>query len=210
MVILRFDDVGNSSHPRKKSSRGLLVLGLVATLLGIGSAFASTTITINGGASTNIGQGVSYVSACDDNIKIGLTNSLIGSTDSATVDSDGKIKGRPRFSTASLVLSDINSNLFDTQTATGCGGEYLDLQIFRSIGSDNYQAYTCGQIGATGNLLDAAGVSSPGAVSCTESRTISIHIPVSNTNSSWTIPITPAPGLSPLDISYFTIVSRSA
>ena len=68
MEILRFEDQGPSAPHRKKSSRGFLIVGLIATLFGISSAFASSTITINGTNAVNLGQGVVTVSGCDSSI----------------------------------------------------------------------------------------------------------------------------------------------
>lgn len=219
MEILRFDDAESTSARRKKSSRGMIVVGLIATLFGVGTAFASTTISINGGAATNIGQGVSAVSACDDDITIGINNSLnIDDEGRTSVEDDGSGKkpGRPKFTSSGIVLSKIDSRPFDTSTATGCGGEVIELQIFRLVskGSEVNQAYTCGQLGITGSsrLRNSSGSDSPSSFGCTSSsRTISFIVPQTDEmESSWTVPINPAPGLSPLDISYFTIVSRSA
>ena len=68
MEILRFEEVGSPTLLRKKSSKGLIAIGLVATLFGISSAFASSTITINGTNQVSLGQGVVTVSGCDTNI----------------------------------------------------------------------------------------------------------------------------------------------
>ena len=68
MEILRFEDQGPKAPNRKKSSRGFLIVGLIATLFGISSAFASSTITINGTNAVNLGQGVVTVSGCDSSI----------------------------------------------------------------------------------------------------------------------------------------------
>ena len=63
MEILRFNEAASTTPQRKKSSRGMIALGLVATLFGVGSALASTTITINSDTNINVGQGVSEVTA---------------------------------------------------------------------------------------------------------------------------------------------------
>jgi hypothetical protein len=68
MEILRFEEAGSPTPLRKKSSKGLIAIGLVATLFGISSAFASSTITINGTNQVDLGQGVVTVSGCDTNI----------------------------------------------------------------------------------------------------------------------------------------------
>ena len=68
MEILRFEEAPTGAPKRKKSSRSFLALGLVATLFGISTAFASSTITINSDNKVNLGQGVVTVSGCDSNI----------------------------------------------------------------------------------------------------------------------------------------------
>ena len=68
MEILRFEEAATTAPKRNKSSKGFLTLGLVATLFGIGSAFASSTITINATNAVDLGQGVVTVSGCDSNI----------------------------------------------------------------------------------------------------------------------------------------------
>ena len=68
MQILRFEEATPTAPKRKKSSMGYVALGLVATVFGLGSAFASSTITINAANEVNLGQGVVTVSGCDSNI----------------------------------------------------------------------------------------------------------------------------------------------
>jgi len=68
MEILRFEDTESPAPKRKHRSKGLVALGLVAALMGIGTAFASSTITVNGTNQVNLGQGVVTVSGCDTNI----------------------------------------------------------------------------------------------------------------------------------------------
>ena len=68
MEILRFEDTESPAPKRKHRSKGLVALGLVAALMGIGTAFASSTITVNGNNQVNLGQGVVTVSGCDSNI----------------------------------------------------------------------------------------------------------------------------------------------
>ena len=68
MEILRFEDTESPAPKRKHRSKGLVALGLVAALMGIGTAFASSTITVNVDNKVNLGQGVVTVSGCDSNI----------------------------------------------------------------------------------------------------------------------------------------------
>jgi hypothetical protein len=72
MEILRFDSSGSTSTNGKKSSKGMLAIGLIATLFGIGSAFATTTssITVNDGQNISIGQGITTFTTCDEFIAI--------------------------------------------------------------------------------------------------------------------------------------------
>jgi hypothetical protein len=219
MEILRFDDAGSTSQRGKKSSRGMIVVGLVATLFGVSTALASTTITINGGAATNVGQGISAVSACDDDITIDVINSLNTNGDGKVVDdNDHVLKGssaKPKFTTSGIDLSKINSRAFDTSTAVGCGGETLELQIYQQVGRGTeaiQQAFTCGELGLSSGdpkLFDVAGVSVTNDISC-DNRTISFVVPIRDSAAyTWRIPLKVSVGLSPLDISYFTLVSRS-
>ena len=59
MEILRFEEAPSSAPKRKKSSKGYLAVGLVATLFGVSSAFATNSITINNDQNISLGQGIS-------------------------------------------------------------------------------------------------------------------------------------------------------
>jgi len=222
MEILRFEDAEKSAPNRKKSARGMFIVGLVATLFGVGTAFASTTITINSDQPIDVGQGVSAVSACDDNIKINVNNSLNVNGSGQVSDETGTVlKGtnaKPKFTTTGIVLSDIDSHPFDTSTAIGCGGEVLELQIYQKVGNGTeaiQQGITCGILGlSSGTTLlkynDEHETSTSSTVNC-DNRKITFIVPTTNSpTSSWLIPLKVSVGNSPLDISYFTLISRSA
>lgn len=70
MEILRFEEAPTSAPQRKKSSRGFIALGFVATLFGVSTAFASSTITINSNTPIALGQGVSVFTTCDTKIGV--------------------------------------------------------------------------------------------------------------------------------------------
>ena len=70
MEILRFEEATTTAPKRKRSSKGFLTLGFVAAVFGIGTAFASSTITINSSVPIALGQGVSVVAACDDAMNV--------------------------------------------------------------------------------------------------------------------------------------------
>jgi len=120
MEILRFEDQGPSAPHRKKSSRGFLVVGLIATLFGISSAFASSTITINTDNKVNLGQGVVTVSGCDSSIGFKPETVL---NDSAT---------------AFRVTGFIIGYQFDTSTAglidnVACSGKQLKIRLYKDV-----------------------------------------------------------------------------
>ena len=68
MEILRFEESDAPAPKKKRPSKGLLALGLVAALMGIGTAFASSTITLNKDNITPLGAGVTAVTTCDQEI----------------------------------------------------------------------------------------------------------------------------------------------
>jgi hypothetical protein len=70
MQILRFEEAATTAPKRKKSSKGYLAMGLVATLFGVSSAFATNSITINANNNISLGQGISTFTTCDDTIAV--------------------------------------------------------------------------------------------------------------------------------------------
>lgn len=70
MEILRFEEAPSSAPKRKKSSKGYLAVGLVATLFGVSSAFATNSITINNDQNISLGQGISTFTTCDSYIAV--------------------------------------------------------------------------------------------------------------------------------------------
>ena len=70
MEILRFEEASTSAPKRKKSSKGYLAVGLVATLFGVSSAFATNSITINNDQNISLGQGISTFTTCDSYIAV--------------------------------------------------------------------------------------------------------------------------------------------
>ena len=72
MEILRFEEESAPAPKKKHRSKGLIALGLVATMMGAGTALATTssTISINGGTDIQLGQGVTAVVGCDTQIGV--------------------------------------------------------------------------------------------------------------------------------------------
>ena len=164
MEILRFNEAVSTSPMRKKSSRGMIALGLVATLFGVGSALASSTIQINSGDPINVGQGVSLVTACDEDnmIDIRFGTALKGKTEIDEEDdvgrgldkAKGELRGKPVFFTNNIVLSKVDGRANNEETGFGCGTQYFTLQVYYNPSNDEIadvvKPYTCGQLGLRG------------------------------------------------------------
>ncbi|CAN2211977.1 hypothetical protein MCEMRE195_01015 [Candidatus Nanopelagicaceae bacterium] len=147
MEILRFEDQGPSAPHRKKSSRGFLIVGLIATLFGISSAFASSTIQINGGNAINLSQGVQAVTGCDPQIGLLPQTQL---SDSLTSFNFSSLRvGYHYNSDAAWGIA----NQVDTSTVPSCLGKSLKVQFYKKSNSGGApSALTCSQMGASDAL----------------------------------------------------------
>lgn len=184
MEILRFDGAGGSSAQGKKSSKGLLAIGLVATLFGIGSAFASSTITINSNAPIALGQGVTAVTACDENISIApTTNMRVGDSG-------------PKFYIDTITVSNVDTST--TVAGIGCKDKAFDLQIFNAD-TVTATAYSCSVMG---NFPQSVLGTKTGATCTTESKKISFTI--DGSRSTFAIQFSNFDAA----IGYITLVSR--
>jgi len=187
MEILRFDNAESTTPQRKKSSKGMLAVGLVATLFGISSAFASSTITINSDAPIALGQGVTAVTACDTAI------SLVPSTE-MTVET-----GTPTFFMTSLAISQIDAKATVTETGLGCGGKIFDIQIF----NDSKVAYSCADLNPGATAQELGG--DPQVLTCASNK-LSFPVAAADSDRSYVIAFTKAPST----MSYITLVTREA
>ena len=197
MEILRFEEVGSPTPLRKKSSRGMIIAGLVATLFGIGSAFASTSISINSGNAVGVGSGVSLVTACDTAITLAPHSVVVTGGDSG-----------PVFNTDYIAISNVDTATTSVSTGLGCGGQYFDLQVFTGATSSAV-AYTCTKLNHDLGFNVTYDDGTPKVISATcSSSIISFQIPtgILAANPVFTVPFTSAN----LDISYLTLVSRSS
>jgi hypothetical protein len=168
----------------------MLVVGLVATLFGISSAFASSTITINGAAPIALGQGVTAVTACDTAISLVPTTEMSVET------------GTPTFFMTSLAINGIDASLSDSTTAgLGCGNKIFDIQIFNA----SNVAYTCAALHANAQISDVKGYLHD--LNCVDSNKLSFTVvAVADTNRPYLIEFAKAPS----DISYITLVTRES
>jgi len=80
MEILRFDEPDAPTPKRKRPSKAWLALSMVAALMGVGTAFASSTIQLN---NVQLGQGVTSVVACDNSIGVVPKTGLVFESDVA-------------------------------------------------------------------------------------------------------------------------------
>jgi len=213
MEILRFEDTESPAPKRKHRSTGLVALGLVAALMGIGTAFASSTIQINGNNPVTLGQGVTQVTGCDSAISVttaaglstpNINTSLATATPSAL---------QPTFYLKNLILAEIDNNKFDATTGIGCGGKYLAVQVFHSVAGDTLgttkeEARTCDALGfdhsEPPSIADAAGPTSLATETCSKS-VIYVGIPTGHLTTYATTLSFPTSVSSDLD--FVTVVS---
>ena len=196
MEILRFDEAGSSTPQRKKSSKGMLAVGLVATLFGISSAFASSTIQINGNAPIALGQGVTAVTACDDKISIDPITTM------KIVDS------KPDFYLETITVTDVDTATTNVDTGIGCGGKFFELEIYKTVedaGTKTTSAYKCEEL----NLISLTAFTSiAGGVVSSKCETGDTKIRFAVQKGLTGNPIFSISfNDGPADISYFTLVS---
>ena len=148
MEILRFEEAPSGAPKRKKSSRSFLALGLVAALFGVSTAFASSTIQINGPANlVALGQGVAAVLGCDPEVTItpdaGLTTPTATASPSAAP--------APTFNLARIIVAGIDTTATNPTTGLGCAGVDFKIQVFHTDnsvpGSKTEKAYSCSELG---------------------------------------------------------------
>jgi hypothetical protein len=147
MEILRFEDSTSPAPKRKKSSKGYITLGFVAAVFGIGSAFATTTVQINGGDGISLGQGVTLAAACDTDIDIVPITAM-------TVENPGG----PTFYLTELQINGVDPDLgtpaTDSDLATyGCGNKFFDIQIFNTATTPT--AYSCAPLAPPADPMKA-------------------------------------------------------
>jgi hypothetical protein len=204
MEILRFDDLGRSAANPKRSPRSFFLVGLIATLFGISSAFASSTITINTDNKVNLGQGVVKVSGCDESVDV---------VPSTKMDIDET--GTPTFYMDKITISNIDTRTTGSD-GYGCAGKTFDIQIFHS-GSGTHsgsrtEAYSCSNlqpVSAFSATYELATTQTLTSTSCSDG-TLSFTMPSQSTFADYPNPIFTLHFVkAPSDISYITLVSRS-
>ena len=148
MEILRFDESDAPAPKRKSASKGWLALGLVATLMGVGTAFASSTITI---PTVSLGQGVAQVTNCDENVNV--SPEATGSV--------GEVGGdvKPVFRTTSIGISNVDGYI--SETKPGCADQDFGIQVFKKYSNDDpdirddgstLKTISCAKLAETGTI----------------------------------------------------------
>ena len=203
MEILRFDEAGSTSPRRKKSSRGMLAIGLIGTLFGISSAFASSTITINDSNTVDLAQGVVQVTGCDSKIGVQPVTAL-------TKNETGTVLFKVTAVTVGYKYDTSTAGYIDT---TECAGKAMKIQFYKNI-EGTPTALTCSQLTGT---TDSLGTSLTGKVSVTQTSTSnatsfkcqssSIYFAVTHTQENINF-INPT--LNPDAFDYITIESTQA
>ena len=116
MEILRFDESETPAPKRKRASKGWVAVGLVATLMGVSTAFASSTVNINTDNTASLGQGVVKVTTCDNHVNL---------IPVATSTVDGG--ETPTFRTTSVNINEISET---------CNGNDFGIQVYEKYISD--------------------------------------------------------------------------
>ncbi len=129
MEILRFEEAPSDAPKRKKSSRSFLALGLVATLFGVSTAFATTTININANAPISLGQGVNVFTACDT--KIGLEPVTSLKTDLTSFQLDKLKVGSPYLGDDTYKIDTHAPRTEAPDLGLGCGGVAFKVRFFK-------------------------------------------------------------------------------
>ena len=164
MEILRFDDEPTATPKRKRSSRGLLAVAFFAMVLGVGSAFASSSISINSDKGIDLGQGVTLVAACDTSLHVSLVSQLNPSSlpEPGTHPSPTPT---PHFNLNKLQVSELDAS------SSGCGGKTLVFQLL----DGNNDAYTCSKLSIDSVNLGSTTISNS-KYNCASSK-ISVTLP---------------------------------
>ena len=124
MEILRFEDSTSPAPKRKKSSKGYITLGFVAAVFGIGSAFATTTssINVNNGQNIALGQGITAFTTCDSKIAVIPATAL---------NAERTTFGLTKVTIGASYNGDDEYLINDANSPTGCGDADLVIKFYQ-------------------------------------------------------------------------------
>jgi hypothetical protein len=138
MEILRFEAEETPARKSRRSIKGVFVVGLVAATFGIGSAFATSTITVNDNNTVQLGQGVTAVTACDNNISIAPIVGL----DTAKLDATSPTTLPAAFGVSAIAIGEGGNN---QEIADECDTKIFKIQV---INGTSKNPVTCDYLGA--------------------------------------------------------------
>jgi|GEM_PF-1955686 len=132
-------NLGGSFEPSEKSSKKkfkvVLGIGLLAGVMGLGSTLAAS-VTLNSGSTVEFGQGLAATTACDSAITVTPSSTFVNDSTSATTGD---------FQLRSISITNLNSDLVNTSSGTGCGTRVLILKAYTNS--------TAGMAYAVGGLV---------------------------------------------------------
>ena len=138
MEILRFEEAAPTTPKRKKSSKGYITVGFVAALFSVGSAFATSTssIDINNRQPISLGQGITTFTTCDSKIAILPITKLNGTATDFVLD---KVTIGARYGSDDDYL--INNGPVSA-TVDGCDGVDFVIKFYKGTGGIPVNACT--------------------------------------------------------------------
>lgn len=145
-----------SIRPKKKRVRpkNLFFLGLTIVIAVISYAFASSTITINGGDPVTLGSGVVSVTSCDNSVKLDIQSDFETST--------------TKFKVTNFKISDIATTAFRSASSDfpGCAGTDLRVNFYHKT-PGSFEVLDCAQLGYANNSDISDGIEpSPQFATC--------------------------------------------
>ena len=155
MEILRFDAEPTPARKSRRPIKGVFVVGLVAATFGIGSAFATSTITVNNNNTVQLGQGVTAVTACDNAISVsplvGLDPTKLNAASPSSLPSAFGVTG-----------IEIGAAGNDQEISDNCDGKIFKIQVFK----ENKDLVACTYLDA---FDDDASIAGSPALTCADS-----------------------------------------
>ena len=133
MEILRFDEPDAPTPKRKRPSKAWLALSLVAALMGVGTAFASSTINLN---KIDLGQGVTSLVACDNSIGVVPNTGLAFKDDVAHFELKTLVIG----SSTTASESTEPGKEFDGTVSGACADKIFKVTLYNQGTSVGYDA----------------------------------------------------------------------
>jgi hypothetical protein len=155
MEILRFDAEPTPARKSRRPIKGVFVVGLVAATFGIGSAFATSTITVNDNNTVQLGQGVTAVTACDNAISI----SPLVALDPIKLDAATPSALPSAFGVTGIEVGAAGG---DQGISGNCDGKIFKVQVFK----ENKSLVTCDYFDA---YDDDASIAGSPALTCVNS-----------------------------------------